>query len=224
MKMTVFSSAELKMSLVSSPEIAIISKEEMEIKMKDFAAGFGDKIEYVKSHTGPIQKKIEGASFIAGILSSKKEEKRQVSNCELKRRVRFKNKYTILDTMLTAYADAISQIITKLKLNCDKFPLIQKVMTTTVTLKTTNEDIANPYETCNLAGIIECLHERYRKKLFNTFTNSLIKLISGNASESDYQNCPWEKFEKIEVYVSAWRRKELFAHLTEDVLFSAVYL
>ena len=72
--MSVFSSAELKMSLASSPELAIISKEEMEIKIKDFAAGFGDKIEYVKSHTGPIQKKIEGASFIAGILSSDKEE------------------------------------------------------------------------------------------------------------------------------------------------------
>ena len=48
--------------------------------------------------------------------------------------------------------------------------------------------------------------------------------MSWMATENDSKTAPWKSFAEVEDIYSKWRRKDMFRHLTEDQLFSAVYL
>lgn len=137
---------------------------------------------------------------------------------------RDKERITILDTILTAYIDGRIQIVSKIKAAVEKLPMIINCLSSTVTVRATSEDIIDPFRNNNLTGISECLFEKYRKKTFVTFTNSLIDVMSFSMTLDQTENSPWSAFEEMESILANWKKKELFGFMTEDQFFSAVFL
>jgi hypothetical protein len=91
-------------------------------------------------------------------------------------------------------------------------------------VRATGEDINDPYNNNNLSGIVECLYDKYRKKTFVTFTNSLIDVMSFTMTFENTENSPWIAFEEMELTIANWKKKSLFKFMTEDQFFSAAYL
>ena len=181
-------SAELRERIIGdASSLSSTAKKESEIAFKE-----AEKIEHNKIFFDLNDEHIAKHELYVFNMNAKGEASAAIQNVN-----REKEKLTILDTILTAYADAMIHIVTKIKMACEKYPQIQKQITTTVILRDTGEVLSNPYESSNLSGMIECLYERYRKKTFVSFTNSLIDLISWTSSESESQE-PWKTFDRLE--------------------------
>jgi hypothetical protein len=181
------------------------------------------EIEFIEIYNG-IRNKYD-TEYIAAY--EEYEENLQIKNKAtkaLKKIKRDKIKYTVLDTILTAYHDATLQIVTKVKASVEKFPLVAKQLHVTVTVRATGEDIVNPYDSNNLSGMNECLIEKYRKKTFITFTNSLIDIMSFTVSNDVTENSPWVAIDEMDINLYMWRKKDFFQHMTEDQFFSAAFL
>jgi hypothetical protein len=120
---------------------------------------------------------------------------------------REKERATIIDTIISAYIDAKMQIISKIKVSVQNYPMVAKQLNTTTTVRATGEDISNPYSNNNLSGIIECLYDKYRKRTFVTFTNNLIEVMSFSITKEQTENNPWTSFEEMEIIMANWKKR-----------------
>mmetsp|Transcript_12495 Transcript_12495/g.17090 ORF Transcript_12495/g.17090 Transcript_12495/m.17090 type:complete len:305 (+) Transcript_12495:247-1161(+) len=133
-------------------------------------------------------------------------------------------KATILDLILKVYDEASRQIVTKLKLALTKFPNIASGLKGTATMRSTKEEIPNPYENENLSGIIEILYDRYQKKSFVSFTNALIDAMNWRLSEEDTMKNPSKGVSEVQQLYAMWERKDLWNQLTKDQFFSVILM
>jgi len=131
---------------------------------------------------------------------------------------------TILDVILKTYDDATRQIVTKVKSALSKFPIIASALKGTATVRATREELPNPYENENLTGIVEILFERYQKKSFVSFTNSLIDAMNWKLSEEDTLKNPSKGVSEVQQLYAIWERKELWVQLTKDQFFSVILM
>lgn len=131
---------------------------------------------------------------------------------------------TILDVILKGYDESNRQIVTKIKAALSKFPNIASVLKGTATVRSTREEIPNPFENENLTGIIEILFDRYQKKSFVSFTNSLIDAMNWKLSEEDTLKNPSKGVSEVQQLYATWERKELWNQLTKDLFFSVILI
>ena len=133
-------------------------------------------------------------------------------------------KATILDLLLKIYDEASRQIVAKITQALTKFPYIASVLKGTATVRSTKEEIPNPYENENLSGILEILYDRYQKKSFVGFTNSLIDAMNWKMSEEDTQKNPSKGVSEVQQIYANWERKELWKQLTKDQFFTCILM
>jgi len=171
-------------------------------------------------------------------VADKYEDLFQTEHDEYRRLVRNKNnavsktrqlktkqeQATILDVILKAYDDATRQIVTKIKSALSKFPTIASALKGTATVRSTREEIPNPFENENLTGIVEILFDRYQKKSFVSFTNALIDAMNWKLSEEDTLKNPSKGVSEVQQLYATWERKDLWVQLTKDLFFSVILM
>lgn len=171
-------------------------------------------------------------------MTDKYEDLFQVEHDEYRKLVRNKNdavsktrqlkikqeQATILDVILKAYDDATRQIVTKVKSALSKFPTIASALKGTATVRSTREEIPNPFENENLTGIVEILFDRYQKKSFVSFTNALIDAMNWKLSEEDTLKNPSKGVSEVQQLYATWERKDLWVQLTKDLFFSVILM
>ena len=88
-------------------------------------------------------------------------------------------------------------------------------------MRSTGEEIADPFGRNHLAGIRESLQQNFRHKTFVSFMNSFIGVMSiqGNNSEK-----PWLDVDVFEQKQASWARSKQFDQLTEDKFWSGLCL
>jgi hypothetical protein len=178
-------------------------KKEMELKIK-----YKYQDEYLDQHTEYLKSvKIKNESVTKNrILKSKQD------------------RATILDIILKVYDEASRQIVAKVKSALLKFPTIASVLKSTATVRSTKEEIPNPFENENLTGIVEILFERYQKKSFVSFTNALIDAMNWKLSEEDTLKNPSKGVSEVQQIYASWERKELWKQLTKDQFFTCILM
>jgi hypothetical protein len=67
--------------------------------------------------------------------------------------------------------------VNKIREAVTKNPNIQNVLKETVIVRSTNEQLCNPFESNNLTGVMEVLYDRYQQKIFVSFTVNLTDIL-----------------------------------------------
>lgn len=152
-------------------------------------------------------------------------KERSTASVTLRKFKRQKSQYVMGETVFGTYDYARTAIVGRIKVVIKRFSTLSKVLTTTVRVRATGEEIVDPTgETQSLTGIVEILFQRYRKRGFVTITTDLMGLMSIEFSRLMSDEEPWKGFEDVERMLADWRKKELFKKLTEDYLFTSAYL
>ena len=158
--------------------------EEARKRIEKMAEEVNDQadMEFVDEHSDYVEKtKLKNAA-VKKIRDAKIEQEREI----------------IFEIILKSYQDAMRKMISKIKESVKRFPRVQNVLKGTAIMITTKEEIPNPLEGNSFPGIMQILFDRYHKKTFVGFTNSLIEAISWNLSENDTNKCPQKGVSEVE--------------------------
>ena len=86
------------------------------------------------------------------------------------------------------------------------------------------EEIPNPLDAGNLTGIYHILVERFNKRSFVTFTNTLIRTMSWYLSEEDTRKSPIKGVREVEKLMNEWDKKSLWDQMHKDIFFTSILL
>lgn len=103
--------------------------------------------------------------------------------------------------------------------------LIKMGMDVTLTCANPPVVVTNPWSSCNLSGIFQVLFEEYGNPSMSMFHDSLLHLISfppADAATADSNAL--KMMQQIQAMRKQWRNMELFAYMTEDILFTVAFL
>jgi hypothetical protein len=135
-----------------------------------------------------------------------------------------KERLTALELVLKAYCDAMRVMVQKIKLALNKFRSVADQLKTNIVVRATGVTIVNPWDANNLPGIVEILFDRYLKKTFVGFTNSLIEAMSWNMSAQDSVSSPMTGVQQVQKLYSTWERKGMWEELTKDQFWTAILI
>ena len=165
-------------------------------------------MEFVNEHSDYVEKtKIKNAA-VKKIRDAKIEQEREI----------------IFEIILKSYQDAMRKMISKIKEAVKRFPRVQNVLKGTAIMITTKEEIPNPLEGNSFPGIMQILYDRYHKKTFVGFTNSLIEAMSWTLSENDTNKSPQKGVSEVEQMFALWERRNLWEQMTKDIFWTAILL
>ena len=167
--------------------------------------------------------------FNSKYLKDKREyiEKNESKNNTSKRKRKLDElqvKATILNLILKSYDEAGRQIVGKIKSALQKYPGIANQLKGTAKMRHSKIEIPNPYEAEHLPGIIEILYDRYQKRSFVSFTNSLIEALNWRLTEQETLKDPSKGVSEVQQMYAMWERKDLWKQLTKDQFFSVVLI
>jgi hypothetical protein len=120
--------------------------------------------------------------------------------------------------------DAMSAIVQKIKTALNRYRTVAEHLKGTIIVRATGVPIVNPWDSNNLPGIVEILFDRYLKKTFVSFTNSLIEAMSWSLSPSESLSNPLLGVQQVQKLYSTWERKGMWEELTKDQFWTAILI
>jgi hypothetical protein len=170
-------------------------------------------------------KEEEMQDYLEEKLVFKRFTKAKNESVEILRQLRAaQEKLTALEIMTRCFMNALQQIGHKAKSAIVKHPMIKQQLQQVATIKSTKDQIANPYDLNHLPGMYAILNERYQKKTFISFTNALINSMDYSLSEYDTDNNVLKSTRYLQKLYATWEKKKMFEQLTKDQLFSALLI
>jgi len=135
-----------------------------------------------------------------------------------------KERLTALELVLKTYCDAMRVMVQKIKLALNKFRSVADQLKSTIVVRATGVPIVNPWDANNLPGIVEILYDRYLKKTFVSFTNSLIEAMSVSLTAAESVSNPMAGVQQVQKMYSTWERKGMWDELTKDQFWTAILI
>jgi Cu/Ag efflux protein CusF len=135
-----------------------------------------------------------------------------------------KERLTALELVLKAFCDAMRVMVQKIKLALNKFRAVADQLKSTIIVRATGVSVVNPWDANNLPGMLEILFDRYLKKTFVGFTNSLIEAMSWTMSAQDSVSSPMTGVQQVQKLYSTWERKGMWEELTKDQFWTAILI
>ena len=132
---------------------------------------------------------------------------------------------TTQEAVLEAIMAADRQIVTKIQTAIlAKCAPLRGILQGMARLPLTKEEIQNPWDSQNLAGIACIIHDRFHKRSFVTFNNYLLEAMNFSLSEADTINAPMKAVAKVQQWYFNWESHNLWEQMTPDSFWTAVLL
>lgn len=132
----------------------------------------------------------------------------------------------VFELYLSILYDTSNKIVAKVTAATTKHLTIQDYLKSTVTLPDGDSEtvVINPLQSKHLPGIVKLLYEKFHKRNFIQFTQSLIDVLSWSLNDQDTRSNPMKGVNAVQAMVHDWQRRDLFKQLTPDMFFSAILL
>ena len=171
-----------------------------------------------------IERQAMRAYMTAYDLYERAANAKNLATSEIRKLDAQKDRLTALELVLKAYCDAMRAMVQKIKLALNKFRAVADQLKTNIVVRATGVTVVNPWDANNLPGIVEILFDRYLKKTFVSFTNSLIEAMSWTMSAQDSVSSPMTGVQQVQKLYSTWERKGMWEELTKDQFWTAILI
>ena len=92
-----------------------------------------------------------------------------------------------------------------------------------VVLDSTAEMIANPFESNNLAGMVQILKTAYSKASLVTFNKDFSEALRCKISEYETNNNPVKAVESVDKIIGQWEAMDYWKYMTKDIFFVNIW-
>jgi hypothetical protein len=132
---------------------------------------------------------------------------------------------TALEAVLEAFLTADRLIVSKLQAAItSRYPALCPILKESIRLPLTEEELTNPWDMKNLAGMAAIVYNTYHKPSFITFNNNLIKAIGFQISAEDSKTNPMKAVSGVQDLIFTWETHNLWAQMSPDHFWTAVLL
>lgn len=131
---------------------------------------------------------------------------------------------TVIGIITQTVNNAISFIRSDLKDAAQGNLQIVQKLKETVVLAETNEEITNPFDNNNMAGMFQVLVNNYAKPSISGFNVDLDETLSCVVSMEDFSKDPMCAVARVEEFLTIWISMGYWSYMTIDIFFTRVLI
>lgn len=132
----------------------------------------------------------------------------------------------ILALIVEGFRSSMNAMVSKIKsaVNGCQNGNIKARLSCMVVLDSTAEMIANPFESNNLAGMVQILKTAYSKASLVTFNKDFSEALRCKISEYETNNNPVKAVESVDKIIGQWEAMDYWKYMTKDIFFVNILL
>ena len=136
------------------------------------------------------------------------------------------DKTIVLLTLVEGMRAAMQSIVGKIRaaVSHKEHVNVKQKLTSLVRLKSTGEEISNPLDNGNLAGIYAILKMDYAEATLVRFNSDFQLTMKASISMDDMSRNPWKAVQKTDDLLATWVSMGYWAFMTPDMFFTNVLL
>ena len=132
---------------------------------------------------------------------------------------------TALEAVIEAFLTADRLIVSELQAAITtQYPALCPILKESIRLPITEEELTNPWDMKNLAGMAAIIYNTYHKPSFITFNNNLIKAIGFQITTEECKTNPMKAVASIQELIFTWDTQKLWARMSPDHFWTACLL
>lgn len=133
-------------------------------------------------------------------------------------------RYITVNIIVDSVRSTIVLLVNKIKGCLNAYPIIVTKLTATTCLEMTGELITNPYESSNLAGIIQLLKKEYHTANLARFNRDFSDLLTCKVTAAKLAENPLLASQQTDKRIAEWVSLNSWAFMTPDIFFTNILL
>lgn len=133
-------------------------------------------------------------------------------------------RYITVNILVDGVRSTMVLLVNKIKGCLMSYPIIVTKLTATTSLEMTGELITNPYESSNLAGIIQLLRREYHTANLARFNRDFSDLLTCKVTAAKLAENPLLASQQTDKRIAEWVSLNSWAFMTPDIFFTNILL